>query len=256
MTELLEAAFLGLVQGLTEFLPVSSSGHLAILQVLMGWEDGEANLAFNVALHVGSLLAVILYVRKEIAAMFAAQPRLLAVLAVATLPMVLAIPAEGIVVEFSASLAIVGSLLLINGLVLWEASRVKDGSLEAARLGFGRALWIGFAQLLAILPGISRSGASLTVALRVGLEREQAVRFVFLMAVPAIGAAAFHPLLKGGLGNDIPMGAVALGGFVSLLASLLAMRLLVLAVVRRRLSWFAIYCGAAGLLAIVLGLTR
>jgi undecaprenyl-diphosphatase len=256
MTELFEAAFLGLVQGLTEFLPVSSSGHLAILQVLMGWEDAEANLAFNVALHVGSLLAVVLYVRKEIVMMLTARPRLLAVLVVATLPMVLAVPAKSVVVGISSSLGLVGALLIVNGFILWLAGRLKDGATETARLGLPRALAVGFAQLLAVLPGISRSGTSLTAALRVGLQREQAVRFVFLMAVPAIGAAAFLPLLEGGFGEEIPVGAVALGGVVSLLSSLVAMRLLVLAVVRRRLGWFAVYCVAAGLTAVLLGLTR
>lgn len=254
MDTLVEAILLGLVQGLTEFLPISSSGHLALLQALLGWEDPEANLVFTVAVHLGSLLAVLVFVRREILAMFTTRPRLLLVLIVATLPIVVVGPfAKGAVEALATDLLAVGACLLGTAGILLLARRVGQGTAEAAALPLPRALLPGLGQLLAILPGVSRSGSSLVAGMAAGLEREQAVRFSFLMAGPAIAGAGLFLALDGGWDNGaIPVGAVLAGGAVSFVMSLLAMKLMVRVVVRERLSWFALYCACVGALAIVL----
>jgi len=257
MGEVLEAILLGLVQGLTEFLPVSSSGHLALFQALLGWEDPEANLSFNIAVHMGSLVAVLVFVRKEIIAMLSTAPRLILVLSVATLPIVVAVmgtPAKEVVQDLSSNIIWVGALLLCTSAILVVAMRIPDGDTEAPRLGLSRAAMVGVAQILAILPGISRSGTTLTAGMGVGLQREHAVRFAFLMAVPAIGGAFVFMVKDGGLAGDLSLGPMLAGAVVSFFASLLAMKLMVGVVQRRRLGWFAIYCAAVGLLAIGVGL--
>jgi undecaprenyl-diphosphatase len=250
--ELAEAAVLGLVQGLTEFLPVSSSGHLALFQNLFGWESAEENLTFNVAVHLGSLAAVLLFVRNEIVAMFTKQPRLLLVAGVATIPVVIAgLTLKDAVGELSKSMFAVGGFLLCTSGFLALATRLKDGTRKATELSWVRALLVGLAQAVAIFPGISRSGSTLVGGLAVGLEREQAVRFSFLLAVPAIAGAGLFTFLDAGEVSDwTPLG---LGAAVAFVSSIFAMRLLVAAVIRRKLGWFAIYCAVVGTVAVVAG---
>jgi undecaprenyl-diphosphatase len=249
----LDACVLGLVQGLTEFLPISSSGHLAIFQKLLGWVDPKQNLAFSVALHVGSLGAVVVFVWKEIWAMVTTAPRLLLVLVVATLPLVAVGPwAKDVVEHLQTNLYAVGGFLCFTAGLLALARRLPDGERVAEKLPLPRALVIGIAQVLAVLPGVSRSGSTLVAGLGTGLEREQAVRFAFLMAAPAIGGAAVLMLLEGGFDTGAPPFALTAGTLVSFAASLFAMKVMVGVVRRRRLGWFALYCVGAGLLAITL----
>lgn len=242
-----------MVQGLTEFLPISSSGHLAILQHALGWSDPEANLAFTIAVHLGSLGAVLVFVRREIVSMLTRRPRLLAVLIVATLPMAAGVLLVKLVSDLSADLAIVGLFLLATAGILALAKRLSDGQRTAAGLPYSRALMIGVAQICAVLPGISRSGSTLVAGLGVGLEREQAVRFSFLMAAPAIAGAGFYMLLKGGFSGEVDLAPLAAGAVTSFLASLFAMKIMVGVVLRRRLGWFGLYCAAVGLFAFVWG---
>jgi len=250
---LAEAAVLGLVQGLTEFLPVSSSGHLALLQACFGWKDAESNLTFNVAVHVGSLVAVLIFVRHDIVAMFRNDRRLLWVGAVATLPLaIVGIALRDSVVQLSSNLLAVGGFLVCTAGILWLATRLREGSLRASQLPAHRALLIGLAQTAALFPGISRSGNTLVGGLATGLEREQALRFSFLLAVPAIAGAGLFTFLdaKGGGSGDLT--ELLVGATVSFVASLGAMRLLVAAVVRRKLGYFAVYCAVVGAVAIAI----
>jgi len=250
-----EAALLGLIQGLTEFLPVSSSGHLALGQILLGWEDPEANLAFNVAVHVGSLLAVLVFVRREIVDMLTRHPRVIVTLVVATLPVALVGPwAKALVEGLSTSALAVGILLLCTAGILLLVRRSDGGEQTIRTLPFGRALMIGVAQCLAILPGISRSGTTLAAGLKTGLDKESAVRFAFLMAAPAIAGAGLIMTLKGDWSNGgLPHLSLAVGTLVSFLFSLMAMKVMVAVVARRRLGWFAAYCALLGVAAIVFG---
>jgi undecaprenyl-diphosphatase len=250
---LLEALILGLVQGLTEFLPISSSGHLALGSQLLGWTDADANLAFNIAVHFGSLVAVLVFVRTEIVAMFTTRPRLMLVLAAATLPLVvvvLATPAKEVVKDLSSSMVAVGACLLATALVLALVRRMAGGD-DESDLSLPRSFLVGCAQVFAILPGVSRSGVTLAAGLRAGLKREQAIRFAFLMAVPAIGGAFLFMLMDGGLSGDLDYAPMAAGATVSFVTSLFAMRMLV--ALRNRLGWFALYCAAVGGVALAAG---
>jgi len=251
----MDAALLGLLQGLTEFLPVSSSGHLALGQKLLGWKDADANFLFNVAVHLGSLAAVLWFVRREIVAMFTKEPRLILVGAVATVPVgVIGVLLKDNVKELSTNMMAVGAFLLCTAAFLTLATRLKDGERRASELPWVRAVLVGFAQALAIFPGISRSGSTLVGGLAAGLEREQAVRFSFLLAVPAIAGAGLFTFLGGGEeGVQVDMLPLLVGAAVSFGASVVAMRLMVAAVVRRKLGWFALYCAVLGCVVIVVG---
>ncbi|MHC4971744.1 MAG: undecaprenyl-diphosphate phosphatase [Planctomycetota bacterium] len=246
----LEAVLLGLLQGLTEFLPISSSGHVAIGMQLLGWDPG-GNLGFLVAVHLGSLGAVLVFSFREIRAMLTTQPRLLLVVIVATVPLaVVGLLAKELVEELSRNLYAVGAFLLLTAGLLAFARTRDRGAGTSARLSVGRAFFVGLAQALAILPGVSRSGSTLAAGLTVGLEREQAVRFAFLLAAPAIAGAGLLLALKGEWGEGIPLAATLSGTVVSFVASLVAMKVMVAVVARRRLGWFACYCAAVGLFAI------
>lgn len=251
MGTILDALFLGIVQGLTEFLPISSSGHLALFQKVLGWDDPSANLAFNIAVHLGSLGAVLVFVRREIKMALTTHPRLIAVLAVATLPLVFVAfaGAKDKVEVLATNLLAVGLCLVTTAFILFLAKRIRDGDGTAAGVSIGKAALVGIAQVLALLPGISRSGTTLVASMAVGMKREEAIRFAFLLAVPAIGGAGLLMVMEGGFGDSIPLGAMAVGTVSSFLFSLLAMKVMVGVVVRRRLGYFAIYCLAVGLLA-------
>ena len=252
MGELAEAAALGLVQGLTEFLPVSSSGHLALFQHMFDWDDPKGNLTFNIAVHLGSLAAVLIFVRRELIAMFTKEPRLLLVCAIATVPVAVAgLALKDAVGELATNLFAVGGFLLCTAAILALAMRLKDGTGRAVDLTPGRAFLVGLAQALAIFPGISRSGSTLVGGLAVGLERGEAVRFSFLLAVPAISRAGLVMVLGADSGVSVDWTPMLVGAAVAFVSSLFAMRLLVAAVIRRKLGWFAAYCAVVGLSAIV-----
>jgi undecaprenyl-diphosphatase len=200
--DLLAAALLGVVQGLTEFLPVSSSGHLILARAFFGWDPGRFGLAFDVACHVGTLLAVVAYFRNDVVSLTAAAPRALSgragsserlgrLIIVGTIPVVIVGVLFADAIESTVrSPAVVAAMLAGGaiGLLVAEAVGVKRRSEES--IGYGEALAIGVAQAAALVPGVSRSGATLTVAMLCGLRREAAARFVFLLSLPAVFAAA------------------------------------------------------------------
>jgi len=185
------------------------------------------------------------------------QPRLLLVLGITVLPLVAValLGAKDLVEGLAGDLTVVGCFLLCTAAILVVAQRLRGGTVTIERIPYGRAFLVALAQVLAILPGVSRSGTTLTAGLGVGLQREEAVRFAFLMAAPAIGGAAMLMVLEGGGLGGIAVGALAAGVVVSFLASLLAMKLMVGVVVKRRLGWFALYCAAVGAFAITLALS-
>lgn len=199
--EWLAAVVLGVVQGLTEFLPVSSSGHLILARAFFGWDAGRFGLAFDVACHVGTLLAVGLYFRHDVVAMIAAAPgaiagrdgameRLVRLIVLGTVPIVALVLAAGAWLETLRSPAVVAGTLALGAVGLIVAERVGSKSRDGGSVSYSEALAIGCAQASALVPGVSRSGATLTVALLFGLRREDAARFVFLLSLPAVLAAA------------------------------------------------------------------
>lgn len=200
--ELLEAALLGVVQGLTEFLPVSSSAHLILARAFTGWDPERFGLAFDVALHVGTLAAVLIYFRADLVAMLRAVPRLvrpdpgpaerrLRLIAVGTVPIVIVggLWNEGIETATRTPLVSATALLLGAGLLLL-IERIGSHGRADDTLGPGGAFAIGAAQAVALIPGVSRSGATIAAGMLCGLRRDAAARFAFLLSVPAILAAA------------------------------------------------------------------
>lgn len=199
MIDVTQAIWLALLQGLTEFLPISSSGHLVLTPVLFGWPD--QGLAFDVALHVGSLLAVLAYFRRDLAALFLAVPdalalrsnrdtRLLGHLALATLPIVAAGYAlNDWIGENLRDPLVIAATMAGFGVVLWLCDRFGSHRAALEDLGWRGALLIGVAQVLALIPGTSRSGITLSAGLLIGLGRVDAARFSFLLSIPTIVAA-------------------------------------------------------------------
>ena len=243
--QLVQAIVLGIVQGLTEFLPVSSSGHLIIVPALLGWEDPFIeSLAFSVMLHVATLLALLLYFRSDwlrlipagLAALrdrsFRGDPdrKLAWLLAATTVPAVIVGVLLNDLIETAFREArLVAITLVIGAVVLWLADRLGSRSRPIAGLTFPIALVIGAAQALALVPGISRSGISISAGLFAGLDREAAARFAFLMATPITAGAGLWELRKivsGEAGVDLPLVPLAAGMAASLLAGLLAIAVL------------------------------
>ena len=217
MPDTIQAALLGVVQGLTEFLPVSSTAHLIIARALFGFDGDKFGLAFDVACHIGTLIAVLIYFRVEVARMIAALPdlanprrnedaRLIWLLVVGTIPAVVAGALFKNVIEDRMRTVLVCAVALaVGGALLVVADRLGSKTRRESSLTLGDAFWIGCAQAVALIPGVSRSGATITLALLIGMMRAEAARFIFLLSIPAIlGAAASEApkLLKGGVHGD------------------------------------------------------
>ena len=271
MIDRLEAVLLGVVQGATEFLPVSSSGHLVIAQHLFGLR--EPALLFDIVLHVATLLAVVWYYRRDIGQLIletflaagdlsrgqpwssvqAARPgfRLAWLIVVGTLPTaVMGITLEERFEALFGSLAAVGIALCLTGLVLLTTYRFGSGTRSVSGMRVIDALLVGLAQGLAITPGLSRSGLTIAAALALGVERETAARFSFLLSVPSIVGAL---LLKAGdAAGGVGTPETTLGFLAALISGYLCLALLVRVVKRGRLAWFAPYCFLAGLAALLL----
>lgn len=266
MQEVLQAVLLGAVQGLTEFLPVSSSGHLRVIEEGLGW-SADFGLAFDTVLHVATLLAVIVYFRSEFLAMiqaaFSSDPdkahdkRLAWLIVVATIP-------TGIIGLLgsdwfeTAALLWVGVAFLMTSAALTIAEWLSAKQVhDAEQLGWGQAILVGIAQGIAIMPGISRSGATIAAGLGLGLDREQAARFSFLLAAPII-------LLAGAKqGVDVALGAATLPSTAAVIAGFIAAALTGYLAVWGLLAWvrehtlypFAIYTGLLGTVVIIWQLT-
>ena len=205
--DLIQSIIIGLLQGLTEFLPISSSGHILILPAILGWEDPGA--AFTAVIQLGTELAVLLYFRKDLwgiardwtGALF--RPELRGELNVrmgwylvaATIPIaILGLAFENQIETAARNLWLTASMLIVFGIVLGLADRFGKRSRDVSQLSFRDGVLIGFAQSLALIPGVSRSGATISAGLALGLERAAAARFSFLLAVPAVVLSGFFQL--------------------------------------------------------------
>jgi undecaprenyl-diphosphatase len=213
---LVAAALLGIVQGITEFLPISSSAHLILARAFFGWEADRLGVAFDVACHVGTLVAVLVFFRSDIMAMLAAWPRALSpspgphgrriqLIVVGTIPIVIVglLWADWLEATTRTPLVAATALLLGAGLLLVIERLDRHGRTEEALTAPG-AFLVGVAQAAALIPGVSRSGATIAAGMALGLRREVAARFTFLMSIPAILAAAAK---KGLELRDAPFGA-------------------------------------------------
>jgi undecaprenyl-diphosphatase len=272
---LLQALIMGIVQGLTEFLPVSSSGHLILVPYLFGWDDAFiTSLAFSVMLHLGTLIALLVYFRADwlriIPAGFAAlrhrsfdgdPDRKLAWLLVAA-----SIPAAVVGFLFSDIFettirepALVVVTLVVGGVILFVADAVGPETRRVEDVTFPIATGIGAAQALALIPGISRSGISISAGRFAGLDRPSAARFAFLMATPiTAGAIVFEArkLLTGEAGVEIEVGALVVGLVASMVAGFAAIHFMLRYLRTRSLRIFVWYRFALAAIVVVVLVAR
>ncbi len=268
----LYAMFLGLLQGITEFLPVSSSGHLSLFQNFFGGK-GPDNL-FNVLLHFATLLAVCVFYRRDIWEMileffrairdlFSKGPkaekvpparRLVAMIILGTLPLILVLPFKDMVEELGGSTLFIGCALLVTGLLLFASDRFAKGKKTEKTMTVADALLIGCGQALAVVPGLSRSGTTISAGVARGLHRPFAVRFSFLMSLPAVLGATLLEVLdvvKGGAQTDLNALQLILGMAVAAVSGYFAIAFIKRLADKGKFGGFAYYCWAVGLAAIV-----
>ena len=271
MLEFLQAILLGVVQGLTEFLPVSSSGHLLLGQYFLGLDQDRFGLPFDVALHLGTLVAVVTYFWRDLLRMAGAfvrslspggrdladpDQRLAYLILASTIPAALiGFFLEGFFEEAVRSPWVVVFNLVLVGILFIVAEAVGSKSRQADKLRFVEAVGIGLAQAAALVPGVSRSGATITLGLFLGLRREEAARFSFLMSVPIIAGAGSLQLAEvAAEGMDRSQVAMFVAGFVSsAVVGYLAIRFFLRFVVHHSLRAFAYYrFGLAAVVAVLL----
>lgn len=249
---------LALIQGLTEFLPISSSAHLILPAQLFNWQD--QGLTFDVAVHIGSLLAVMIYFRYEIKTLLVAwiqsivnkqktaESSLAWWIIIATIPaVVIGFLLKDLVENYLRGPGVIAVTTVIFGLLLWFADKVSRNELSEYQTGWRKALLIGFSQAMALIPGTSRSGITITAALLLGLKREAAARFSFLMSIPVILGAAM--LMGKDIVNEgyvIDYQALILGAFVSFLAAYACIYLFLKMISRIGMMPFVIYRLALG----------
>jgi undecaprenyl-diphosphatase len=259
MEQIVQALVMGVVQGLTEFLPISSSGHLLLVPYLFGWEDTFLeSLAFSVVLHGGTLAALIVYFRDDwrrlipagVAALrdrsFRDEPdrRLAWLIAVATVPAVIAALLFNDLIEDTVRQAwLVAVTLVVGGVILWLADRFGPRTHELDGLTFPGATGVGIAQALALIPGVSRSGISMSAALFAGLDRADAARFSFLMATPITAMAVAYEGLKLVRGEVVGADPVTLvvGVVASFVSGILAIAVLLRYLRTRSFTIFVVY---------------
>lgn len=261
---LLEAIILGIIQGLTEFLPVSSSGHLELAKVLFGNTSiPEESLTFTVVLHFATALSTLVVFRKEVLEILKGllqfkwnEEMQFSLKIIASM-----IPAvciglffeEQLEAFFDGNILFVGLMLLITALLLLLADKAKN---THKSITFKSAILIGVSQSIAMLPGISRSGATISTSVLLGIDRVKAARFSFLMVVPLIFGKVAKDMLGGEISFESSQIAPMAAGFIAaFIAGLLACNWMIALVKKSKLSYFSIYCTVIGLIAIGYSLT-
>ena len=261
--EIIDAIILGIVQGLTEFLPVSSSGHLELGKAILGDNSvPKESLLFTVILHFATALSTIIVFRKDIleiiSGLFAFKwnedALFVAKIVVSMIPAALI----GFYFEdefeqlFNGNILLVGFMLIITALLLYLADRAKDTN---KKVSFLNAIIIGVSQAIAILPGISRSGATISTSVLLGNDKTKAARFSFLMVVPLIFGKIVKDILSGELTyNNDNFITLSAGFIAAFIAGLFACTWMISIVKKSKLKYFAIYCFIVGLLAIIFSL--
>ena len=271
---ILTSILLGLIQGIAEFLPISSSGHLAIAQHFLGM-DAEVPEFFDVLLHLGTLLAVFVAYWQDIKDMVAEffhgigdiahrttptpvppARRLILLIVIGTLPLFLVLPVHKKVQALSDSMVFIGIALIVTGFLLFACDLIRKGRKDEGSATWLDAVVVGIGQAIATMPGISRSGMTITAGCFSGFERRFAVRFAFLLSIPAVLGANILSL-KDALEAGIDWGQVPVylvGVVVAAVVGYLCIRLLKMIADKGRFGSFAYYCWAVGLLTLVLNI--
>ncbi|WP_418511051.1 undecaprenyl-diphosphate phosphatase [Corallibacter sp.] len=260
---IIDAIILGIIQGLTEFLPVSSSGHLELGKAILGDNSmPEESLMFTVVLHFATALSTIVIFRKDIWSILKGiltftwneDLQFALKIAISMIPAVFV----GLLFEeqleqlFDENILLVGCMLIITAALLFLADKAKDTN---KKVSFGNAFIIGISQAIAMLPGISRSGATISTSVLLGNDKSKAARFSFLMVVPLIFGKIAKDILGGDLtynsGNFTP---IIIGFIAAFVSGMIACTWMISLVRKSKLSYFSIYCGIVGIIAIVFSL--
>ena len=274
---ILDAIILGIVQGVAEFLPISSSGHLAFLHNLFNMSDlGSNHMFFVVLLHFGTLIAICFMYWSDIKAMFTQtidmlsgrtvdengrrrrfpEARLFMLIVVATLPLVLILPVHKYIEALSNSTVYVGIALILTGCMLLVSDKMAKGSKTEKNMLFTDALIVGLCQCVATLPGLSRSGTTITAGIATGHDRSYAVKFSLLMSIPAVLGATLLELVdafKAGIDASL-IPAYLFGMIAAMVSGVLSIGLLKMIARKTRFGGFSYYCWVVGVLTIILSL--
>ena len=271
----LSSIFLGLVQGIAEFLPISSSGHLSLCQHFFGMSDPESSMFFNVLLHLGTLIAIFVYYWQDIVALvkefvqiiknlfskkekgekaqrLTPKGRMIVMLVVATLPLFAVYPIKDKVESLYGNTIFVGVALLVTGTLLFFSDRMAKGKKAARSTTMVDALLIGVGQAVAVVPGLSRSGTSISVGMMRGLKRKFAVRFSFLLSIPAVLGAnivSIGDAVREGIDPSL-LPAYIVGTIVAAVSGYFAIRLVNLLADKGKFGNFAYYCWGIGAAAV------
>jgi len=253
--DIINAIILGVIQGLTEFLPVSSSGHLEIAKAILGEEKvGEESMLMTVVLHFATALSTLIIFRKDLVVIFRGlfqfknnesfQFSLKIVLSMIPAALVGVLFNEEVEALFGGALTLVGSMLLITGVLLFLADKAEASSKP---VGIKEAILIGLSQAIAILPGISRAGTTISTAVILGIDKEKAARFSFLMVVPLIFGKMAKDILSGEISTtDSDFMSLLVGFIFAFITGLVACKWMIQLVKNSQLQYFAYYCFVIG----------
>ena len=272
----LSAVILGLIQGVAEFLPISSSGHLSVFQAFFQLSDVEHDhMFFDVLLHLGTLVAVFVAYRKDIAELLrefftmvhlrrlpAGQKpdvparRMILMIVLATLPLLLVLPVKDYVESLYQNTFFIAFALIVTGLLLFLSDRMPRGRKTAANATMVDALLVGLAQTVAVVPGLSRSGTTISAGMARGFDRSFAVKFSFLLSIPAVLGAnilSIADAVKAGIDTAL-LPVYLVGVLVAMVTGYAAIILLRYVARKGRFGGFAYYCWGAGLVTLILSL--
>ncbi len=271
---IIDAIIMGIIQGLTEFLPVSSSGHLAIFSAILPSLQ-QNDMLLNVLLHFGTLVAVCAAFYKEVIAVvleffravgdiftgkfsfknMSGERRMLIMIIVATLPLFAVLPIKDAISSLGNSLIAVGIALLVTSLLLFVSDRIVTGTKGRENISYSNALVVGITQAVATIPGISRSGSTITAGLACGFSRELAFSFAFVMSIPAVFGAnvlELYDVIKGDAVLAAPVYVYIAGVVAAMVTGYLSIFLLKWILKKEKFTVFSIYCAIAGIAAIAL----
>ena len=274
------SSLLGFIQGVAEFLPISSSGHLSLMQNLLGVLNGaNEDILFDVLLHLGTLIAVFIVYWRDIIELFRdffailgrlfsrqgqSRPkpspdcRMVLLLIVATLPLVVIVPIKDYVTGLYGNTLFIGGALIVTGFLLFFSDRMKYGRKTSRNATITDALIVGLGQSLAVVPGLSRSGTTISVGMMRGFDRRFAVRFSFLLSIPAVLGANILEIgdaVKAGI-NPSLLPIYLLGMAVAAVSGFFAIKLVNMLAQKGKFGSFAYYCWAVGLIAIIATLIK
>ena len=281
---MLSAIFLGLVQGISEFLPISSSGHLSLFQHFLNMNTADGNLFFDVLLHLGTLIAIFVYywrdildLLKELGRLFlvllgkeekkkkapasaagrkltlTSDSRMILMIIVATIPLVFVLPIKDKVESLCGNVVFIGCALLVTGTILFISDRLAKGKKTAKNATMLDAFLVGVGQAVAVVPGLSRSGTSISAGMLRGFQRTFAVRFSFLMSIPAVLGAniiSIKDAMEAGIDTSLMPMYVA-GTIVAAVSGYFAIRLVNILADKGKFGNFAYYCWGVGAAALV-----